>query len=75
MVSEVTRVGPDGTSMVISVAVSMAALAPVSAITLGIKSIRMSEVAQAFVIAVSPSAQDPVWKSIVVELDATFLEE
>jgi hypothetical protein len=56
VVSEVTGVNPDGKSMVISVAV----LAPVSAITL---EIGMSEATQAFATAVSLSAWDPVWKS------------
>jgi hypothetical protein len=62
VVSEVTKVGPDIKSMVILVAASLTALAPISAKALAAEVV---------------SAWDPVWKSTVIGLpreDATFLE-
>jgi hypothetical protein len=59
VVSEVTKFSPDGESMVISVPASLAVLAPVSAVTLGIRISASGVVTQAFITAVSLSAWDP----------------
>lgn len=78
VVSEVTKFSPDGKS-VISTPASPGELAPLSAVTLGIRISESAEVAT-HVIAVSLSSWDPAWKSTVMGLpasgeDATFLEE